>query len=334
MDRKTILILINAFISLAIMAALLQIVGVSEVLGRMAGMDLFLLILSLLSLLGMDLVMAYRISILLDGMKAGTGFMRILRSHFVGMLLADFTPSRAGYFATAATLRYNYGVPSEKALLSIFGPQIFDFAFKVVAGGLAILYLMIVFLGPGQGLVLMAGAVVIGAFIIVMLLVLFSKRFLGIFSFVRNLPLLSRLYDVLVRMQGSSHVVVRKTPHILALIMVSWVFRSLSWYFAAKSVGISLGTEFPEVLFYFFLQPLVTMLEFVPSPTIAGLGLSESGTTLVFSLFGIPLAQAATFALIVRFKSTLLHLPGVPDALRLPQGIGNGGSSSAGTEAA
>jgi uncharacterized protein (TIRG00374 family) len=321
MDRKTIFIIVNAAVSVALVAVLLQFVGVGDVLERIAGMDIAYLALSLLSLLGMDLIMSYRIQILLEDMKAGIRFIDILRSHFVGMLLADFTPSRAGYFATAAALRYNYGVPSEKALLSIFGPQMFDFAFKVVAGGLAILYLMFVFIGPGQGLVLIAGAFVVGAIILMMLLVLFSKRFLALFGFARKLPLVSSIYDVLVRMQDSSHVVVRKTPHIIALIMVSWVFRSLSWFFAAKAVGITLDTAFPEALFYFFLQPLVTMLEFVPSPTIAGLGLSESGTTLVFSLFGIPLAQAATFALIVRFKSTFLHLPAVPEALRVPHGM-------------
>jgi uncharacterized protein (TIRG00374 family) len=321
MDRKTILILANAAVSIALMAILLQVVGIQDVLDRMAGMDFALLALSLLSLFGMDIVMSYRIQILLEEMKAGIRFIDILRSHFVGMLLADFTPSRAGYFATAAALRYNYGVPSEKALLSIFGPQMFDFAFKVVAGGLAIIYIMFVFVGPGQGLVLVAGAFAVGAIIVLMLLVLFSKRFLSLFGFARKLPMVSRFYEVFVRMQDSSHIVVRKTPHIIALIMVSWVFRSLSWFFAAKAVGITLDTAFPEVLFYFFLQPLVTMLEFVPSPTIAGLGLSESGTTLVFSLFGIPLAQATTFALLVRFKSTFLHLPAVPEALRVPHGM-------------
>lgn len=321
MDRKSALILLNAAISLALVAALLHVVGFSDVLGRLAELDLIMLALSVLSLFCMDLVMAFRIRLLLDEMGSRVPFFKILRSHFVGMLAADFTPSRAGYFATAATLRYNHDVPSEKALLSIFGPQMFDFAFKVAAGGLAILYLMFAFIGPGQGIVLMAGAFVIGAFILIMLLVLFSRRFLALFGFARAFPFVSGFYGVLVRMQDSSHVVVRKTPHILALIIFSWVFRSLSWYFAAKSAGITIGTEFPEVLFYFFLQPLVTMLEFVPSPTIAGLGLSESGSTLVFSLFGIPPAQAATFALIVRFKSTLLHLPAVPEAIKVPQGV-------------
>ncbi|MEW6036248.1 MAG: lysylphosphatidylglycerol synthase transmembrane domain-containing protein [Candidatus Micrarchaeota archaeon] len=320
MDKKLILA-INGVVSLALVALILHLVGLGDVVRELGGVDLGFIALSMLCLLLMDIIMSYRISMLLDEMKAGIPFLSIVRSHFVGMLLADFTPSRAGYFATAAALKYNYGVPADKALLSIFGPQIFDFTFKVVAGSLAMLYIMLVFIEPEQGWVLIAGALAVGAVIVVMLLTLFSRRFLALFAFARKLPLLGRLFGVVVKMQDSSHVVVRKTPHIIALIFFSWAARAMSWYFAGKSVGISLDTPFPEPLFYFFLQPLVTMLEFVPSPTIAGLGLSEGGSTLVFSLFGIPPAKAATFALLTRFKTTFVHLPAVPEAVRVHEGV-------------
>jgi uncharacterized protein (TIRG00374 family) len=301
--------------------AILHFVGIEDVMGELANMQLHFLLLSIISLFVMDLIMSYRIQILLEGAGEKVGFLDILRSHFVGMLMADFSPSRTGYFATAAALHYNYKVPSEKALLSIFGPQMFDFVFKIVAGSIAILYLIFVFIGPGDGILLIGGVVVISFLVALMVLILFSKRFLRLFSFVERIPLVSTLYAVTVRMQEKSHVVVEKTPHIIALILISWNFRALSWYFAAKTVGITLDTPFPEFLAYYFLQPLITMLEFVPSPTIAGLGLSEGGSTLVFSLFGIAPAKAALFALIARFKSTLLHLPAVPEALKVPKGI-------------
>ncbi|MEW6723271.1 MAG: lysylphosphatidylglycerol synthase transmembrane domain-containing protein [Candidatus Micrarchaeota archaeon] len=320
MKRKALLAL-NAAVSIALVAAILAVVGADKVLLELGGLDLSYVALSMLCILLMDLVMSYRISILLEEAGSPAGFIAILKSHIVGMLLADFTPSRSGYFATAAVLHYNYKVPADRALLSIFGPQIFDFAFKVVAGGLALLYLMAVFIGPGQGAVLLIGVAAILAAVVIMLLVLFSRRFLMLFSFAKKLPVASRLFDVVLKMQEGSHIVVKKTPHLIALIGVGWTARALSWYFAAKAVGIQLETPFPEVLFYFFLQPLLTMLEFVPSPTIAGLGLSEGGATLVFSLFGVGAAKAATFGLLVRFKSTLLHLPAIPEALKVPHAM-------------
>lgn len=315
--QRNAVILLNLAISLALVAAILWLVGVGDVIGELERIGLAYVVLAIFCIFLMDLVMSYRISLLLEEAGVKLGFADILKSHFVGMLLADFTPSRTGYFATAAVLRYNYGVPSEKALLSIFGPQIFDFAFKLVAGSAAIFYILFVFIGPEKGWVLIAGAGVLLAIVAVMLLLLFSRRFLEMFSFVKGLPVLPRFYDILARMQDNSHVVVNKAPHILFLMLFTWTFRALSWYFVAKSVSITVSTPFPEVLFYFFLQPLVTMLEFVPSPTIAGLGLSEGGATLVFSLFGVAPAKAALFALLARFKNTALHLPAVPEALKM-----------------
>ncbi|MFN7990626.1 MAG: lysylphosphatidylglycerol synthase transmembrane domain-containing protein [Candidatus Micrarchaeia archaeon] len=321
MDRRLILA-INAVISIVLVAAILNIVGVGEVASELSSVSMIYIILGMASLFVMDLLMAYRIKLMLEESGVRMGFLDILRSHFVGMLLADFTPSRTGYFATAAVLRYNYDVPADKALLSIFGPQIFDFAFKVISGSLAIFYIMFVFIGPGQGLILIAGAAVISVLVVGMMLLLFSARFLGLFGFAGKLPVIGSLYSTMEKMQESSHVVVKKTPHIIALIFVSWFFRSLSWYLVAKSIGVAVDTPFPEILFYLFLQPLLTMLEFVPSPTIAGLGLSEGGATLVFSFFGVPAAKAATFALLTRFKTTLLHLPSVPEALKvLPKAL-------------
>jgi uncharacterized protein (TIRG00374 family) len=319
--RKNLLILLNTAVSLALVGAIIYLVGFEDVIGELQNIELFYLFLSILSLFAMDIIMSYRIQILLDGAGEKVGLLKILRSHFVGMLMADFSPSRTGYFATAAALHYNYKVPPEKALLSIFGPQMFDFAFKVAAGSIAVLYLMFVFIGPGDGIVLVGGVVAISLLIVLMMLILFSRRFLQLFSFAERIPFISSIYAVTLRMQEKSHVVIEKSPHILALILVSWNFRALSWYFAAKTVGITLDTPFPEFIVYYFLQPLITMLEFVPSPTIAGLGLSEGGSTLVFSLFGIAPAKAALFALIARFKSTLLHLPAVPEAMKVPKGL-------------
>lgn len=311
----------NAIISIIIIAVILHLVGLGEVVSDIRSIKLEFLALGLLSLFAVDLIMCYRIHIMLSASGGHIDFVKILKSHFVGMLMADFTPSRTGYFATAAALKYNHDVPSEKALLSIFGPQIFDFVFKIIVGSLGILYLMYLFSKPGDGIILISGILIILLVVAVMLLLLFSKRFLGLFAFAKNLPLLSRLYEVLDKMQDKSHVVLDKSPHIIALILAAWNFRALSWFFAAKAVGISIDAPFPDVLVYYFLQPLVSMLEFIPSPTIAGLGISEGGSTLVLSILGVSPAAAALFALVARFQTTLLHLPAVPEALRVPRGI-------------
>lgn len=330
MEKKKLLLLVNGLISIILVAVILHIVGIAEVFAALINIDMILLLVSMFFLLIMDLFMAYRVKLLLDHGREGLSYLDVLKSHFVGMLAADFTPARSGYLATAANLHYKYNVPSEKAMISILGPQIFDFALKLVAGSLAIIYILFKFIGPEDGWIIISGSAFMFITLSVMILLLFSRRFLQMFSFSITLPIISKIYLLFERMQKNSYVVIEKAPALIGLMFFTWCAKSLSWYFAAKSVGITINTEFPEVFFYFFLQPLITMIEFIPTPTIAGLGLSEGGSTLVFSLFGIPGATAAIFALLVRFKTTFVHLPAIPEAIATlrRRGMKNSKSSS------
>ncbi len=322
--------LINTLVSIALIIFILYSVGIEEVIFHIAGVDLFLLFLSVVALLGMYGGMVVRVRMLLHELHIPASFAAVTRSHFIGMLLADFTPARTGYFATAASLHYNYKVPSEKALVSIFGPQIFDFALKVIAGTAGVLLLISRFLKPGEGHILYIAAAGIFSLVVVMLLVLFSSRFLRLFIFTTRFPIVGKIaqraINLFSRMQESSHVVVKKTPQLLAILLFTWSAKAISWYFVAKSLGITIqGIDFPEIFFYFFFQPLITMLEFLPSPTIAGVGLSEGGTALVMSLFGVPPALGTSFALLARIKTTVVNLVAVPDTVRiLPKAFEDG----------
>ncbi len=316
-NRNRLIIALDAIISLAIIAFILNMVGLQDVLHSLSSLNFVLLAFSMILLLAMYLGMMTRIKLLLNAMGINAKWHDIARSHWVGMLLADFTPARTGYFATAARLT-NHGIQSEKALLSIFGPQIFDFSLKLVIGTISVYYLLVNFLKPENGTILFLGTAGMIVIICLMLLMLFSSRFLKLFSFVKSWPLAGYFYGLLDRMQLHSDVVVRKAPQLLALMLFTHSMKAFSWYLVAKSLGITIDiSPFPEFLFFFFFQPLVTMLEFLPSPTLAGLGLSEGGSTLVMALFGVSPAAAATFALVARFKTTAINLIAVPDAISL-----------------
>lgn len=318
MNRKnTIILLVNAIISLIAISLILYAVDIIDVINRLIKVDLFLLSLSVIALLAMYVGMAARIKILLTESGINIGWLAVFKSHFIGMLLADFTPARSGYFAAAASLHYNYKVPDEKALVSIFGPQIFDFALKIVVGTIAIIFLLSKFLKDDEKSILLLISILITLLVTVMILTLFSSRFLSIFSPMKKLPVLGnflgKILSLFQRMQRSSAIVVKKTPELLVLLLFTWSMKSISWYFVAKSLGITIvGINFPEFLFYFLFQPLITMLEFIPSPTIAGIGLSEGGTALVLSLFSISPAAATSFAVLARVKTIVINLLALP----------------------
>ena len=309
-------IAIDVIISVAIMALIFHFVGIEDFMQAIENINLWWLLASIILLIGMYLIMSYRMQILLKSMNASIPFISIFKCHLTGMLLADVTPARSGYLATAAVMHKNYEVPSEKAMVAILGPQAYDFIFKIVVGGLAILFLL-EYAMIQDGWLMLIGVVGLAFVLVVMLLLMYSRRFLNFFHFSQTWPVIGKMYDMFHRVQDHSDVVIKKTPILLVLLLITWTLKAFSWYAVALSLGITIeGFGYPQSVFYFFFQPLVTMLEFVPTPTLAGLGFSEAGGVLVMSIFGVSAAQATAFMLVARFKSTLVNLPGIEEALK------------------
>jgi uncharacterized protein (TIRG00374 family) len=312
---------IDALVSVALIIGVLYYIGADKIVAEFAHIDYFYLLISIVFLMFMHFAMTYRIKILLEECGVKTKFREIFFSHMCGMLLSDFTPARSGYFATVAALRYNHGVPSDKAMMAILGPQALDFLAKVIAGTTAILYITFYVLKIDDVKYIFLSAFLMLVMVAVMVLLLFSKRFLALFSFANKIPLTRRIYGMFDKMQDHSHIVIRKLPHLLVLLAISWSAKAISWYFVAKSLGINLTLPFPEIVFYYFIQPAITILEFIPSPTIAGLGLSEGGGVLLFSVFGVSAAKAASFVFLARIKTTFVSLIGVPETLKVAKSL-------------
>lgn len=315
MDQKH--LVLDAAVSLAIMAAVFYFIGIDAIIREFSGINYIYLAFSVIFLLLMYLGMAARLHLVLSELGARMKFQDIMRMHFVGMLLADFTPARTGYFAVAYGLTKKHRVPEEKSIVAVLGPQIYDFVLKVVAGTAGLLYLLKVYLRITNGEVLFLGAFVMMGMVAVMVLLLFSKSFLSIFSFTRGVPIADRVFMMFEKAQQNSKVILHQFPALSFLLMYNWITKAISWFFVAKALNITLFVEFSEVFVYFFLQPLLTMLEFLPSPTLAGLGLSEGGGVLLFSVFGIGAAKAASFVFLARVKTIIVNLIGVRDTLSL-----------------
>ncbi len=310
-------LLLSIVVSVVLMVGILHFVGAEKFFAEFSNINYPLLLLSAVFLLIMYVGMTYRIKIVLDAMQVHLKFIDMLKSHFVGMLLADFTPARSGYFATAAVLHYNYKAPPDKAMVSIFGPQIFDFALKAVAGTAAVIILLWKVTDEHNKPFLLVGSVVMSFGVTLMLLLLFSEQFLRLFTFSKKLPLVGGIYQLLENMQKNSHIIVKKTPQLLGLLLFNWSAKSISWYFVGKSLGITIDVGIPELAFYYLLQPLVTMLEFIPLPTLAGTGASEAGSAFIFAALGMNPASGAAFAFLARIKTTVVNMIAVPETLKM-----------------
>ncbi|MFA5077761.1 MAG: lysylphosphatidylglycerol synthase transmembrane domain-containing protein [Candidatus Micrarchaeia archaeon] len=322
-------LILNSVISIAIIAAILYLIGVDSIIAEFSSINFLYLAISVFFLLVMYVVMTARLDLILRELGVKLSFWDIFKQHVMGMLLADFTPARTGYLAVAYGLTKKYKVPEEKSTVAVLGPQIYDFMAKVILGTIALFYLLNTYLKLQNGELLFLGAFAMLGMTAVMALLLFSKRFLSLFSFSKNLPFIgsfaSKILSLFEKAQQNSGVIIRKFPQLFILLLLSWSAKAISWYFVAKSLGITLQTPFPEVLAYFFLQPLLTILEFIPSPTLAGLGLSEGGGVIIFGVLGIGAAKAASFVFLARVKTILVNSPAIWEALSVLEADGKNG---------
>jgi len=316
--RKQLLLLAELLISLAIIAAVLYLVDVGKVLQVISQANVWFLLAGLVAYFTINAAMSLRIKIILAEMGHKIPLRAALISNFAGMLVSDFTPARGGYFATAFALAANHKIPLEKAIVSILGPQMFDFMLKVGAGTIAIIFILWQLnLGFASIVGVAAGVLLLCAMIAFGLLLLFSKRFLMLLKILDRVPFGGKVHKILVRMQENAHAIKRVVPHIVCILAFTWAFKGLEWWLLAMGIGLQPQLTIHPYLFYLFLQPLITILQFVPTPTLAGIGVSEAGAAAVLSLFGVPIYEGVAYALLTRAIMVLLNLVGVDEARKV-----------------
>ncbi|VVB65935.1 Lysylphosphatidylglycerol synthase TM region [Candidatus Gugararchaeum adminiculabundum] len=322
MQKKT-LLAIEVVLSIAAIAAILYFVGAQQVISSLSRANLFFLLLAAFFYLLQGVLMAVRINLLLENLNERLPLKKVISSHFAGMLASDFTPARTGYFTTAFALNINHKVSLDKAMVAILGPQMLDFIFKVAVGSLAVLFIIYSVGGfannPQNMLGIVVGLAAIAFMVLIGLLTLFSKKFLGFISKFVLFPVFGKYVQKLVifvnQIQDSSFVVVEKLPQLLLLLAGLWVMKALEWYCYGIALGLNVNTTLPLIIFFAFLQPLIVMLQFVPTPTVAGAGVSEAGLALVLPLFLVPVPLAVAYGLVARFVPLLIDLVGVREAV-------------------
>lgn len=309
---------VQIVLSAIALAAIAYFVDIGKVAAAIKDSNPLYLLAAIVCYCVMNAAMSYRIGMLLSDMKTKLEFRDILSSHFAGMLASDFTPARSGYFATAFALAA-HGATVAQGIAAILAPQIFDFLLKIVAGGAFFAYIA----GrevSGQSSMI-ASALALGALVFMLVfavLLVFSNGFLRIFKPLFGIvPFGGKVFAMLGSMQEHSAHVKKRWLEILALLAITWALKGLEWMFLARAVGINVNFEYGELAFFMLLQPLVTILQFVPFPTAAGSGLSEAGTIGILYVFGVSAPIAAAFAILTRGIMILIDSVGISELARL-----------------
>lgn len=258
------------------------------------------------------LVMTFRIRYILANLHDKIGYDGAFWANMGGLLASDFTPARTGYFITPLILSRNSGIPVERGMVAIVSPQIPEFFLKALGAGAAIM--MIAYAFPelsGNVAFLWAGVGVMMAFCAAMSVALFVPAFVGLVSRFKFIPFVPEGIEFLTLLQSHREKVKGIFLQIILLSLAIFVLKGFEWYFFGQSLGIAFNADYPALLIFMVLQPLVTVFQFAPIPTVAGLGLAEGSAVASMAILGVPAEVAIAYALLVRGGTVLVNSIGI-----------------------
>ncbi|MBI5223183.1 flippase-like domain-containing protein [Candidatus Micrarchaeota archaeon] len=323
-------ILISIVVSLIIFFVIAYFIDVGRLLSVISNANVIFLVLALCTYFLLNLLMIERIRVLMAAMGSPLKFTSVFFSHFGGMLASDFTPARSGYFLTAFLLSSNGKATLEKGLTSIFAPQLLEFLLKVICTGLLTVLIVFQFgiLGtsnPNWPIYVFVAIFAITLVVSFFLSLLFSKDLLEKFSFLRFLPLGKKFYSLFHLMRKNSGVLLSNWTPVAVFTLGSWLLRGLEWYFISSALNIHIFGGINDYFFMLLFQPFLTLVQFLPLPTLAGAGASEAAGAFFLSLLGVPIETGVVFVFLTRSFMILVDLLGIAALSSLLSKDGFGG---------
>lgn len=311
MDRK-LQIVLNLVVSLVLFALIIYLVGADEISNVVLNARMDLLALSVLFYLALTLIMSFRIKVVLSSMGEKLSLQKIYPSNLAGLLASDFTPARVGYFFTAFSLSSRNSIATEKTIATIFGPQLFDFLIKATSATLLTAMIVSTF---GANGILLNIVLIVCSFTAILFagLLVFYPPMLDMLSFLKVLPFAGKVFGFLRSMHQHSHRIFSVKWEIVWITLFSWLVKGTEWFLLSRAIGIEIfGDMVQDILFMMVFQGAITIIQFVPVPTLAGAGASEAGFAAILFLFGVPFEQSVAFGLLTRFVMIVADVFSIP----------------------
>jgi hypothetical protein len=286
-------------LGLVIILAIVLFISTGEFLATLTSIDMKFFFLALVCYFFNNLLMIFRLKRLLlhQGQKIRLKF--VFWAHMSGMILSDFTPLRSGYLYTAEVLRKR-GVPLEAGTATITSTYIYDLLFKVSVAFLGLVYFYASLLSPR----FIDSLLIALLFILVIIFAYFITLYPT--SNARGFLERGKLGRKVLAIGQEGRKIQQFFPMILSISFLGWLLRGLQWLL----IGLSLHIEFKTPYDAFFLSPLLTLFSLIPL-TPAGIGIQETAIIAFFSIIGISVTMAASFAFLVRGGEILVDAMGI-----------------------
>ncbi len=302
----------NILISLVLFIAILYLVGFDKIIHVLLTANIWFFVPALAAYLILNLLMSYRIKVVFEAMGEKLHMAQILPSNLAGLLASDFTPARVGYFFTAFSLSSRFKIKLEKAIAGIFGPQLFDFMIKAVSASILTAIIVSKFGASNIIINIIIIAAAFGAIFFAGLLV-FWPPLLAMLSPFERLPIIPKIFAFIRGMHEHSASVFSVKWQIVYITVFSWIVKGSEWFFLSRALGIVItGNALYDLLFMMVFQGAITIIQFIPAPTIAGAGASEAAFAIILLPFGVPFETSVTFGFLTRLLMIVVDMFSLP----------------------
>ncbi|NWF96595.1 MAG: glycosyltransferase [Candidatus Thorarchaeota archaeon] len=300
---------IRLLVGIALLAVVIWYSRPAELWAVISGVSVLYLVLAGIVHLTATVGNAGKIAVLCDKRDR---FGSVFKANLAGMLLADVTPGRSGYFVTPVVVTDIIpDLKRGKVLNAIFFGQMFEFLLR--AGLLAAAMLTVFYtLGVSRDLYLygLLSLALVAALAAAFFVLAFNKVPPSLVRVIDRIGFVSRLYHRYVNYVGSIDYTPRRALGVFLFTLLGWLLTALRWMVVGYALGIDLPLEW-----YLFLFPALSAVSFIPV-SISGLGVVEGGFAVVFLILGGSIEMGVAFALVDRAVALCADLFGLPYAAR------------------
>jgi len=266
-------------------------IDITNVIGEIKQVNLYFLLLSLISIVIMLIVQTYKWHIIALKQNIKIPFVESFKINLIGNFYGLITPSKLGSIIRADYLK-KY---TEKGNI---GKGLFNFIIDKVLDISSVIFMVILFSFVFRDKLELPISFFTALFLFFTLVTLFfmkKDRSRLVLRFFYKKIMRKNIEDkARVTFDSFYENIPKKRYFILFFLLniISWIFIYLISYFIGLSVGIELG-----FLFYLAILPVGTLVAMIPI-SVGGLGTREAALISLFAVFGVSASKVFSMSII------------------------------------
>ncbi|MGB9915551.1 MAG: lysylphosphatidylglycerol synthase transmembrane domain-containing protein [Candidatus Bathyarchaeales archaeon] len=316
-------VIVQLVAGVVILLWLLQIANSSEVFTTILQFNPVNLIGAIAFFITASTFVALALCVTLRRSNPDAPLRHMIMASFAGQLLSDVTPVRSGYFLTPVFLKQLASIPLEQGMTGVLATGGINSLVKVAICLIGLGYFASSLSLPVEITnALLVSIIVLLIAGVLLLLIMWDKRFSRLFAKLERLPLvgkrLSKFTVVFRNVQREGRKIRYSLIFVAALIFLSVIAHATALYLIFNGLWYYPSLHLID---FIFIAAFASVLTYIPV-TIAGLGVQEAGYVLFLQLIlGLPLsavnAKLVAFALITRALFTGTDIIGISPLLKV-----------------